>query len=40
MQQMQGRVRPTTTVAGVSVNDNVGLENEATRMGDRALRGY
>lgn len=39
VQQMQGRVKPTTTVAGVSVNDNAGLENEATVMGSRASRG-
>ena len=35
-QQKQGRVQPTTTVAGMSVNDNPGLEAEADRMGARA----
>lgn len=38
VQQMEGRVQPTTTVEGVSVNDNPGLENEATLMGERALQ--
>ena len=35
-QQKQGRVQPTTTVAGMPVNDNPGLEAEADRMGARA----
>jgi hypothetical protein len=39
VQQMQGRVKATTSVGGMSVNDNAGLENEATVMGDKALRG-
>ena len=39
VQQAQGRVKPTTTVAGLAVNDNAGLENEATIMGNKALRG-
>ena len=38
VQQMEGRVKPTTNVAGVAVNDNPGLENEATAMGARALQ--
>jgi len=38
VQQMEGRVQPTTNVAGVAVNDNPGLENEATAMGERALQ--
>ncbi|MCF6324593.1 MAG: DUF4157 domain-containing protein [Gammaproteobacteria bacterium] len=38
VQQMEGRVQPTTQVAGIAVNDNPGLENEATAMGERALR--
>lgn len=38
VQQMQGRVRPTGTLAGgVPVNDDAGLEHEADRMGSRAL---
>lgn len=37
VQQMQGRVEPTTLVNGtVPVNDNAGLENEADTMGARA----
>ena len=38
VQQAQGRVKPTTSVGGMSVNDNPGLESEATVMGDRALQ--
>ncbi len=38
VQQMEGRVQPTTQVAGIAVNDNLGLENEATVMGERALQ--
>jgi hypothetical protein len=37
VQQRQGRVRPTTSVGGVAVNDDPGLEAEADRMGGRAL---
>jgi hypothetical protein len=37
-QQRQGRVRPTTAVAGVKVNDDPSLEGEADRMGEQALR--
>jgi hypothetical protein len=33
VQQSQGRVQPTTTVAGVPVNDNPSLEQEADRLG-------
>lgn len=39
VQQMEGRVQPTTSVGGMAVNDNAGLESEATRMGDQALKG-
>ncbi|WP_227992743.1 DUF4157 domain-containing protein [Shewanella sp. YLB-07] len=39
VQQAQGRVKPTTSVAGMPVNDSSSLENEATVMGDKALRG-
>ncbi|WP_373636530.1 DUF4157 domain-containing protein [Yoonia sp. BS5-3] len=37
VQQAQGRVKPTTQVNGVSVNDNAGLEKEADVMGARAI---
>lgn len=36
VQQMQGRVAPTTRAGGVEINDNPGLEQEADRLGDRA----
>ncbi len=36
VQQAQGRVKPTTSVAGQAVNDNAGLEREADVMGARA----
>lgn len=36
VQQRQGRVRPTTEVSGVAVNDNVQLEREADVMGAMA----
>ncbi len=38
VQQAQGRVQPTTSVNGVAVNDNEGLENEADVMGRKALQ--
>lgn len=38
VQQAQGRVKPTTSVDGVAVNDNSALENEATKMGEMALQ--
>lgn len=37
VQQAQGRVRPTVDMAGTAVNDDVGLEREADRMGDASL---
>lgn len=37
-QQKQGRVQPTTEVAGMPVNDNPGLETEADIMGSKASR--
>jgi len=37
VQQAQGRVKPTTSVGGMQVNDDVSLENEATAMGAKAL---
>ncbi len=37
VQQMQGRVRPTTEVNGVGVNGDRGLEREADVMGQRAI---
>lgn len=39
VQQAQGRVAPTTSVAGMAVNDNPALEHEADVMGAKALRG-
>ena len=38
VQQSQGRVQPTTQMAGVNVNDNSGLEKEADVMGAKALQ--
>ncbi len=38
VQQMQGRVKPTVNVNGVEVNDDAGLESEATQMGEAALQ--
>jgi hypothetical protein len=37
VQQAQGRVAPTTEVAGQPVNDDAGLEREADVMGQKAL---
>jgi guanyl-specific ribonuclease Sa len=37
VQQRQGRVRETVQMAGMAVNDEVGLENEADVMGAKAL---
>lgn len=37
VQQRQGRVQPTMQMAGVGVNDEVGLEREADLMGGRAV---
>lgn len=39
VQQMQGRVKPTTYVGGLPVNDNAGLEKEADNMGEKANKG-
>ncbi len=38
VQQRQGRVTPTASVAGVPINDDVSLEKEADRMGEKAMR--
>jgi len=38
VQQKQGRVKPTTNVGGVAVNDSKSLESEATQMGNKALQ--
>ena len=38
VQQRQGRVRPTLDLGGVAINDDVGLEREADRMGSLAAR--
>lgn len=37
-QQKQGRVQPTTKVAGVPVNDSSALESEADSMGSKAAQ--
>lgn len=39
VQQRQGRVEPTMQMAGVGVNDDPALEEEADRMGAQALQG-
>lgn len=36
-QQMAGRVSPTTSINGMPVNDNAGLEHEADVMGEKAV---
>lgn len=38
VQQMRGRVNPTTQVKGMSINDDVGLEQEADVMGVKAMQ--
>jgi hypothetical protein len=38
VQQMQGRVRATTQMRGVGLNDDAALEAEADRMGEQAAR--
>ena len=38
VQQMEGRVRPTMSVGGVGINDDAGLESEATTLGNKALQ--
>jgi hypothetical protein len=38
-QQKQGRVRPTTQLKGVGINEEDGLEREADHLGEQALRG-
>lgn len=38
VQQWQGRVAPTTRLAGAQVNDDARLEREADRMGAQAMR--
>lgn len=38
VQQREGRVQPTTEVAGLPVNDDPGLEQEADQMGRQAAR--
>ncbi|MCP4366860.1 MAG: DUF4157 domain-containing protein [Deltaproteobacteria bacterium] len=39
VQQMQGRVKPTMQVKGVSINDEKGLEAEADNFGKKAVLG-
>lgn len=36
-QQKAGRVKPTGSVGGLPLNDNPGLENEADRIGSKAI---
>ena len=38
VQQMQGRVKPTIQIKGVSINNDAGLEREAYVMGIKALQ--
>jgi len=38
VQQMEGRVKPNTKVDGMPVNNDPGLEQEATNMGNRAIQ--
>lgn len=38
VQQREGRVKPTTEVGGMPVNDNKGLESEADSLGDKAMQ--
>lgn len=38
VQQRAGRVKPTTQHKGIAINDDPGLEQEATDMGERALQ--
>lgn len=38
VQQTQGRVKPTMQIPGAAVNDDAGLEREASEMGKKALQ--
>jgi len=38
VQQMQGKVQPTTNIGGVAVNDSPSLESQATAMGNQAMQ--
>ena len=38
VQQMQGRVSPTSQMKGVNINDDSALEHEADIMGDKAIQ--
>lgn len=38
VQQRAGMVKPTTSVAGMAVNDDPGLESEADKMGNKAAQ--
>jgi Domain of unknown function (DUF4157) len=40
VQQKQGRVSPTMQAKGIGVNDDRGLEQEATTMGSKAATGH
>lgn len=39
VQQQEGRVQPTTEIAGMSVNDDASLEHEADLLGSKAANG-
>jgi hypothetical protein len=39
VQQKQGRVKPNLQMKGVAINDDAGLEQEADRMGSKAMEG-
>ncbi len=38
VQQMQGRVKPTMQMKGVSINNDAGMEHEADVMGEKAMQ--
>ena len=38
VQQKQGRVKPTTEVGGIPINDNKSLESEADKMGQQTSK--
>ena len=38
IQQKQGRVKPTTEVDGIPINDNKSLESEADKMGQQTSK--
>lgn len=40
VQQMQGRVQPTMQTKGVAINDSAQLEDEADKMGQKAIQTF